>query len=285
MDKLAKIYIDEMVSCHGVLLSIVSDWYSWFTSKFWDGQQKELGTRVKLSMTCHPQTDDRSDRMIQTLEDMLRSYVIDFEGNWDSHLPPVEFTYNNIYHSSIGMAPFEALYGRKCRTPETADKVKGIRVRLRAARDRQKSYANKKRRPIEFQVGERDMLKVSPWKGIIRFGKRRNLSPRFLGPFTILERIGLQAYRCLAKKDSIIQLTEIRVDNGNRCVEELEANLESKTKKLRNKDVTMVKVQWRHHRGANVTWESNKSSNVSSLRDVAHESEHQGSSDVAVKKV
>ncbi|KAJ9552428.1 hypothetical protein OSB04_016473 [Centaurea solstitialis] len=122
-------------------------------------------------------------------------------------------TYNNSYHSSIGMAPFEALYGRKCRTPtcwleagekqfagpeiiqETADKVNGIRERLKAAQDRQKSYADKKRRPIDFQVGDRVMLKVSPWKGIIRFGKRGKLSPRFLGPFTILEKVGLQTYR------------------------------------------------------------------------------------------
>ena len=160
---------------------------------------------------------------------------------------------------------------------ETTDKVKSIRDRLKAAQDRQKSYADKKRRPIEFQVGDRVMLKVSPWKGIIRFGKRGKLSLCFLGPFTILEKIGLQAYwlelppemdeihptfhvcylrKCLAGEESVIPLTEIRVDNGNRCVEEPEAILEKKTKKLRHKEVTMGKVQWKHHRGANVTWES-----------------------------
>jgi len=295
MDKLAKLYVDEIISRHGVPLSIVSDRDSRFTSNFWNGLQTELGTRLKLSTAYHPQTDGQSERTIQTLEDMLRSCVIDFGGSWDSHLPLVEFAYNNSYHSSIGMTPFEALYGRKCRTPvcwleagekqfagpeivqETADKVKVIRERLKAAQDRQKSYADKKRRPVEFQVGDRVMLKVSPWKGIIRFGKRGKLSPRFLGPFTILERIGLQAYRlelppemdgihptfhvcylrkCLAEEESVIPLTEIRVDNGNRCVEEPETILEKKTKKLRHKEVTMVKVQWKHHRGANVTWES-----------------------------
>ena len=117
MDKLAKLYIDEVVSRHGVPLSIVSDRDSRFTSKFWEGLQKELGTRLKLSTTYHPQTDGQSERTIQTLEDMLRSCVIDFGGSWDSHLPLVEFAYNNSYHSSIGMAPFEALYGRKCKTP------------------------------------------------------------------------------------------------------------------------------------------------------------------------
>ncbi|KAJ9556187.1 hypothetical protein OSB04_010801 [Centaurea solstitialis] len=271
MDKLAKLYIKEIVRRHGVPLSIVSDRDSRFTSQFWHGLQEGLGTKLKLSTAYHPQTDGQSERTIQTLEDMLR------------------------FHSSIGMAPFEALYGRKCRTPtcwleagekqfagpeiiqETADKVKGIRERLKAAQDRQKSYADKKRRPVEFQVGERVMLKVSPWKGIIRFGKRGKLSPRFLGPFTILEKVGLQAYRlelppemdgihptfhvcylrkCLAEEESVIPLSEIRVDTGNRCIEEPEAILERKTKKLRHKEVTMVKVQWKHHRGANVTWES-----------------------------
>ncbi|KAI3691688.1 hypothetical protein L6452_31490 [Arctium lappa] len=295
MDKLAKLYIDEVISRHGVPLSIVSDRDSRFTSHFWNGLQKELGTRVKLSTTYHPQTDGQSERTIQTLEDMLRSCVIYFGGSWDTHLPLVEFAYNNSYHSSIGMAPFEALYGRKCRTPvcwleagekqfagpevvqETADKVKGIRERIMVAQDRQKSYADKKRRPMEFQVGDRVMLKVSPWKGIIRFGKRGKLSPRFLGPFTVTERVGLKAYqlelppemkgihntfhvcylrKCLAKEESVIPLSEIRVDEGNRCVEEPEAILERKTKKLRHREVTMVRVQWKHHRGANVTWEA-----------------------------
>ncbi|KAJ9555926.1 hypothetical protein OSB04_010540 [Centaurea solstitialis] len=295
MDKLAKLYINEVVIRHGVPLSIISDRDSRFTSRFWDGLQEGLGTKLKLSTAYHPQTDGQSERTIQTLEDMLRSCVIDFGGNWDTHLPLEEFAYNNSYHSSIGMAPFEALYGRKCRTPtcwleagekqfagpeiiqETADKMKGIRECLKAAQDRQKSYADKKRRPIDFQVGDRVMLKVSPWKGIIRFGKRGKLSPRFLGPFTILEKVGLQAYRlelppemdgihptfhvcylrkCLAEEESVIPLSEIRVDSGNRCVEEPEAILERKTKKLRHKEVAMVKVQWKHHRGANVTWEA-----------------------------
>ncbi|KAJ9557799.1 hypothetical protein OSB04_012413 [Centaurea solstitialis] len=295
MDKLAKLYINEVVRRHGVPLSIVSDRDSRFTSRFWDGLQEGLGTKLKLSTVYHPQTDGQSERTIQTLEDMLRSCVIDFGGNWDTHLPLVEFAYNNSYHSSIGMAPFEALYGRKCRTPtcwleagekqfagpeiiqETADKVKGIRERLKTAQDRQKSYADKKRRPIDLQVGDQVMLKVSPWKGIIRFGKLGKLSPRFLGPFTILENVGLQAYRlelppemdgihptfhvcylrkCLAEEESVIPLSEIRVDSGNRCVEEPEAILERKTNKLRHKEVTMVNVQWKHHRGANVTWEA-----------------------------
>ncbi|KAI3747092.1 hypothetical protein L6452_09537 [Arctium lappa] len=258
MNKLAKLYIDEVISRHGVPLSIVSDRDSRFTSHFWDGLQKELGTRVKLSTTYHPQTDGQSERTIQTLEDMLRSCVIDFGGSWDTHLPLVEFAYNNSYHSSIGMAPFEALYGRMCRTP------------LCWLEAGEKQFAGP-------EVVQETADKVSPWKGIIRFGKRGKLSPRFLGPFTVTKRVGLQAYKlelppemrgihntfhvcylrkCLAKEESVIPLSEIRVDEGNRFIEEPEAILERKTKKLRHREVTMVKVQWKHHRGANVTWEA-----------------------------
>ena len=144
---------------------------------------------------------------------MLWACVIDFVGSWDTHLPLVEFAYNNSYHSSIGMPPYEALYGRRCRVPtcwketgekplagpelmqQTHEKVQIIRERLKAAQDRQKSYADKRRRPIEFDVGDRVMLKVSPWKGFIRFVKHGKLSPHFIGPFQIIERVGNQAYR------------------------------------------------------------------------------------------
>ncbi|KAI3808009.1 hypothetical protein L1987_23949 [Smallanthus sonchifolius] len=117
VEKLARIYIDEIVSRHGVPLNIISDRDARFTSRFWQSLQKALGTRLDLSTTYHPQTDGQTERTIQTLEDMLRACVIDFGGNWDSHLTLIEFSYNNNYHTSINMAPFEALYGRKCRSP------------------------------------------------------------------------------------------------------------------------------------------------------------------------
>jgi len=103
------------VKLHGVPLSIISDRDTQFTSQFWKSFQKGLGTKVKLSTTFHPQKDDQVECTIQTLEDMLRACVIDFKGNWDDHLPLIEFAYNNSHHSSIGMAPFETLYGRRCR--------------------------------------------------------------------------------------------------------------------------------------------------------------------------
>ncbi|KAI3751827.1 hypothetical protein L2E82_22918 [Cichorium intybus] len=117
VDQLAKIYIDEVICRHGFPASIVSDRDSRFTSRFWQSLQKQLGTKVLMSTAYHPQTDDQSERTIQTLEDMLRTCVIDFGGSWEDHLPLVEFAYNNSYHSSIQMAPYEALYGAPCHTP------------------------------------------------------------------------------------------------------------------------------------------------------------------------
>ncbi|GJY69599.1 putative reverse transcriptase domain-containing protein [Tanacetum coccineum] len=174
-EKLMRLYMKEIVARHGIPVSIISDRDSHFTSRVWQSFHKALGMQLNLSTAYHPQTDGQSERTIQTLKDMLRACVIDFGNGWDRHLPLVEFSYNNSYHTSIKVAPFEALYGRKCRSP--------IRDRMQAARDRQKSYADKRRRPLEFEVRDKVMLKVSPWKGVIRFGKRGKLNPRYIRPF------------------------------------------------------------------------------------------------------
>ena len=139
--------------------------------------------------------------------------MIDYEGSWDRHIPLVEFVYNNSFQSSIGMAPYEALYGRKCRTPlcwtelsekkvigsyliqETEEKVKMIRERLKVATDRQKSYADMKRKDIRYEVSKKVFLKVSPWKKVMRFGKNGKLCPRFIGPYEVIEKVGSVAYR------------------------------------------------------------------------------------------
>ncbi|GJR67620.1 putative reverse transcriptase domain-containing protein [Tanacetum coccineum] len=117
METLTRLYIKEIVSRHGVPISIISDRDSHFTSRFWQSLQNALGTQLDMSTTYHPKIDRQSERTIQTLEDILRACVIDFGKGWDKHLPLVEFSYNNIYHASIKAALFEALYGRKCRSP------------------------------------------------------------------------------------------------------------------------------------------------------------------------
>ncbi|GKC98275.1 putative reverse transcriptase domain-containing protein [Tanacetum coccineum] len=163
MERFARLYINEIVARHGVPVSIISDRDSRFTSRFWKLLQKALGTQLDMSTAYHLQNDGQSERTIPTLEDMLRGCAIGFGGNWDTHLPLVEFSYNNSYHLSVKCAPFEALYGRKCRTPiawvdvgesklirpkivhETIDKIVHIKERLKATQDRQKSYADNRK--------------------------------------------------------------------------------------------------------------------------------------------
>ncbi|GJY68386.1 putative reverse transcriptase domain-containing protein [Tanacetum coccineum] len=180
---------------------------------FWQSLQKALGTRLDMSTAYHPQTDGQSKRSIQTLKDMLRACVIYFGNGWDKHLPLVEFSYNNSYHTSIKAAPFKALYGRKCRSPvcwaevgdvqltspkivhETTEKIIQIKSRIQAMHDCQKSYADVRRKPLEFQVADKVMLKFLPWKGVIHFGKRGKLNPRYIGPFKVLAKVATVAYR------------------------------------------------------------------------------------------
>ncbi|GJR43516.1 putative reverse transcriptase domain-containing protein [Tanacetum coccineum] len=213
LDKLARLYLNRIVARHGIPASIICDRDGRFTSNFWRSFQKALGTDISMSTAYHPETDGQSERTIQTLEDMLRACVIDFGKGWVKHLPLAEFSYNNSYHASIKAAPYEALYGRKCRSPvcwaevgeaqltgpeliqETTEKIVLIKQRMQAAQDRQKSYADRKRKPMEFEIGDRVMLKVSPWKGVVRFGKRGKLNPRYVGPFKVLAKVGKVAYR------------------------------------------------------------------------------------------
>ena len=200
----ARLYLDRIVPMHGVPISIISDRGTQFTSRFWRSFQEALGTQLRFSTAFHPQTDGQSERTIQILEDMLRACVLEFESNWDQHLSMLEFAYNNSYQSSIQMALYEALYGQKCRSSvgwfevgdrqllgpdmvkDAVDKVKLIRDRIRTAQSRQKSYADNRRQELEFNIGDHVFLKVSPFKGVMRFDKRGKLSPRYIGPFEIL---------------------------------------------------------------------------------------------------
>ncbi|GJS13751.1 reverse transcriptase domain-containing protein [Tanacetum coccineum] len=294
LDKLARLYLKEVVTRHGIPVSIICDRDPRFASNFWRSLQNALGTNLDMSTAYHPQTDGQSERTIQTLEDMLRACAIDFGKGWVNHLPLVEFSYNNSYHASIKAAPFEALYGRKCRSPicwtevgeaqilgpeliqETTEKIIQIKQRMQAARDRQKSYADLKRKPMEFQVGDKVMLKVSPWKGVVRFGKRGKLNPRYVGPFKVIERVGEVAYKlelpeelsrvhntfhvsnlkkCHADEPLAVPLDGLNLDDKLHFVEEPVEIVGREVKRLKRSRIPLVKVRWNSKRGPEFTWE------------------------------
>nr|GEW72582.1 putative reverse transcriptase domain-containing protein [Tanacetum cinerariifolium] len=193
--------------------------------------QKALGTSLDISTAYHLKTDDQSERTIQTLEDMLRACVIDFGKGCVNHLSLFEFSYNNSYHASIKAAPFKALYSQKCCSPicwtkvreaqllgleliqETTEKIIQIKQRMQTARDRQNSYTDLNRKLMEFQVGDRVMLKVSPWKGVVRFGKRGKLNPRYVGPFKVLDKVGTIAYKLELPQELIRVHNKFHVSN------------------------------------------------------------------------
>ena len=228
------------------------------------------------------------------LEDMLRASVLDHKGSWEEHLPLVKFAYNNSYQASIPMAPYEALYRSPCRSPicwtevgkssitgpnlirDTSEKVSLIRQRLLMAQSRQKSYADVRRRPLEFEVGDHVFLKVMPKRGVVRFSKQGKLSLRFVGPFEILERVGIVAYR-LALPPSmsgvhkvfhvsmlrrytpdpahVVDLGEIEVDTDGTFEEGPVCIMDSQDQVLRRKTVRLVRVLWQHRRVEESTWE------------------------------
>nr|GEY91265.1 putative reverse transcriptase domain-containing protein [Tanacetum cinerariifolium] len=267
MDRLARLYLNEIVARHGVPISIISDCDSRFTSRFWQSMQEALGTRLDMSTAYHPQTDGQSEHTIQTLEDMLRVCVLDFKGSWDVHLPLVQISYNNSYHSSVRCASFEALCGRKCRSlimwvevgegqligPElvqvTTEKISQIKDRLKATCDSQKSYADKRRKPLEFNVGDYVFLKVSPWKGVVCVGKKGKVPPRFVRPFEIIEK------KCLANPTLQMPLDEIRVNAKLNFMEESVEILEREFKKLKRSRIAIVKVRWNSKRSPEFTCE------------------------------
>ncbi|GJZ03250.1 putative reverse transcriptase domain-containing protein [Tanacetum coccineum] len=257
-----------------------------------DPMEKALGTTLAMSIAYHPETDGQSERTIQTLEDMLRTCVIDFRKGWVKHFPLVEFSYNNSYHASIKVALFEALYGRKCCSPvcwaevgevqltdpeivqETTEKIIQIKQRIQASRDRQKSYADLKRKPMEFQVGDRVMLKVSPWKGVVHFGKRGKLNPRYVGPFKVLEKVGSIAYKlelpqelssvhntfhvsklkkCYSDEPLAVPLDGIHIDDKIHFMEEPVEIIDREVKRLKQSCIPIVKVRWNSKRGPELT--------------------------------
>ncbi|XP_073121845.1 uncharacterized protein [Henckelia pumila] len=273
---------------------IVSDRDPRFTSSFWKSLHQALGTKLTFSTSFHAQTDGQSERVIQILEDLLRACVIDFQGSWDSKFSLIEFTYKNSYQASIKMDPYEALYGRKCRTPihwddvgeradlgpkivrQTTEMVVQIRNRMKTAQSRQKSYADKRRRDLEFLVGDHVFLKIAPMKGVMRFGRKGKLSPRYIGPFEILERVGTLAYRLalpphlsavhnvfhvsmlrkyLSDSAHVLEFEPLQLSQDFSYEERPIGILKRQEKRLRNKVIPMIKVQWSNHSEEEATWE------------------------------
>ncbi|GJR03974.1 putative reverse transcriptase domain-containing protein [Tanacetum coccineum] len=253
---------------HGIPVLIICDRDPRFASNFWRSLQKALVTSLDMSTAYHSQTDGQSERTIQTLEDMICAYVIDFGKGWVNHLPLVEFSYNNSYHASIKAAPFEALYGRKCRSPvcwaevgevqltgpeivqETTEKIIQITQRIQVARDRQKR--------------------------VVRFGKRGKLNPRYVGPFKVLEKVRDVAYKlelpqelsrvqntfhvsnlkkCYADEPLAVLLDGLHIDDKLHFVEEPVEIMDREVKRLKQSRIPIVKVRWNSRRGREFTWE------------------------------
>ncbi|GKC60612.1 putative reverse transcriptase domain-containing protein [Tanacetum coccineum] len=268
LNKLAQLYLDRIVTRHGTPVSIICDRDGKFTSNFWRTFQKAVGTSLDMSKAYHLQTDGQSERTIQTLEDMLRACVIDFGKGWVKHLPLVKFSYNN----KVGEAQ---LTGPEM-IQETTEKITLIKQRIQAAQDRQKSYADLKRKPMEFEVGDMVMLKVSPWKGVVRFIKRGKLNPRYVGPFKVLAKVGDVAYKlelpqelsrahhtfhvsnlkkCYAEEPLVMPLEGVHIDDMLQIMEEPVEILEREIKRLKQSRIPLIKVRWNSRRGPEFTWE------------------------------
>nr|GEZ85124.1 putative reverse transcriptase domain-containing protein [Tanacetum cinerariifolium] len=261
MDKLARIYLKEFVTRHEIHVSIICDRDPRFALNFWRSLQNALGTRLDMSTSYHPETDGQSKRTIQTLEDMLRACALDFGKGWVNHLPLVEFSYNNSYHASIKAAPFEALYGLKCRLPvcwtkvgeaqilgpeliqETIEEIVQIKQRMQAARDRQKSYADLKHKPMEFQVGikVRDVAyKLDLPEDLSRVHNTFHVS---------------NLKKCHADEPLAVPLDGLHFDDKLHFVEEPVEIMDREVKRLKRSQIPLVKVRKNSKRGPEFTWE------------------------------
>ncbi|GKD51356.1 putative reverse transcriptase domain-containing protein [Tanacetum coccineum] len=255
LDKLARLYLNKIVARHGIPVSIICDRDGRFTSNFWRSFQKALGTDISMSTAYHPETDGQSERTIQTLEDMLRACVIDFGKGWVKHFPLAEFSYNNIREAQLTGPEL---------IQETTKKIVLIKQRMQATQDRQKSYADRKRKPMEFEVRDRVMLKVSPWKGVVRFGKRGKLNLRYVGPFKVLAKVRKVAYKlelpqefsrvhhtfhvsnlkkCYADEPLVMPLEGFHVDDKLQFVEEPVEIMARDIKRLKQSRIPLVKVR------------------------------------------
>ncbi|GJT27220.1 putative reverse transcriptase domain-containing protein, partial [Tanacetum coccineum] len=254
LEKLAGMYLKEVVTRHGILVSIICDRDPRFASHFWRSLQKALGTNLDMSTAYHLQTNRQSERTIQTLEDMLRAHAIDFG---KAEVGQVQLTGPELVQ-------------------ETTKKIIQIKQRMQAAHDRQKSYVNLKHKPMEFQVGDKVMLKVLPWKGVVCFGKRGKLNPRYVGHFKMLERVGDIAYKLELPEELsgvydtfhisnlkkyhvdeplAVLLDGLYFDDKLHFIEELVEIMDREVKRLKRSRIPIIKVRWNSKRGPKFTRE------------------------------
>ncbi|GKA06052.1 hypothetical protein Tco_0685172 [Tanacetum coccineum] len=254
LEKLARMYLKEVVTRHGIPVSIICDRDPRFASNFWRSLQKALGTSLDMSTAYHSQTDGQSERTLK-LSKICRACVIDFGNGWVKHLPLVEFSYNNSYHASIKAAPFEALYGRKCRSPicwaevgevqltgpeivqETTEKIIQVKQRMQAARDRQKSYADLKL--LETVLKSSSILRELS-RVIIQIVFKKNVS---------------NLKKCHADEPLAVPLDGLHFDDKLQFVEEPIEITDREVKRLKRSRIPLVKVRWNSKRGPEFTWE------------------------------
>jgi hypothetical protein len=279
---IADVYMKEIARLHGIPKTIVSDRDPKFTSKFWKGLFNGFGTNLNFSTTYHPESDGKTKRVNQVIEDMLRMYVMDKPSKWEDYLQLVEFYYNNGYQASLKMSPFEALYGRNCNTPvswdnpidravvgldllrEMEEKMIKIKQNLKAAQDRQKNYVDKGRTHIEFKVGDHAFLKVKANRSSLKLGNCSKLAARYCGPFEILERIDPVAYmialpasmsvhnvfhvsllnKYIPDANHVIDWNVIQVEQEGTFQVHPICIMDWKIKQLWNQAIGIVKIQW-----------------------------------------
>ncbi|WVZ84812.1 LOW QUALITY PROTEIN: hypothetical protein U9M48_031799 [Paspalum notatum var. saurae] len=291
--RLAELYIYRIVCLHGVPKKIISDRGSQFTSRFWEQLHDSLDTKLRFSTAYHPQTDGQTERTNQVLEDMLRACAIQYGTSWDKCLPYAEFSYNNSYQASLKKSPFEALYGgveppcfgirlgeNQVFGPgiieDAEQQLRVVQENLKIAQSRQKSYADNRRRELNFKVDDFVYLKVSPMRGVRRFNMKGKLAPRYIGPFKVLEKMGEVAYhlelplslsgvhdvfhvsqlkKCLRVREEQAPLEDLNVQEDLTYTEHLVKILETSERITRNKRIKMCRVQWSHHTEKEATWE------------------------------
>jgi hypothetical protein len=292
----AELYMDHIVRLHGIPKTIISDRGTQFVARFWEQLHECLGTKLVCSSSYHPQTDGQTETINQILEDMLRASILHFDKNWDKCLSFAEFSYNNSYQASLKMAPFDALYERRCRTPlnwseagertlfgldlvkDAEERVQVIRENLKMAQMRQKSCHDKGTAPLHFEVGDYVYLKVSPTKGVQRFGVKGKLAPRLIGPNEVIEVCGPVAYHIqlpewFSAVHNVFHVTQLKkgmpvpeneviaeanswIEPDFFLIEHPLKVLDQKERKTRRQTVRMYKIQWSHHTEEEATWET-----------------------------